>query len=67
MFKFNSEQTIDTAMGTRPAPSYANIFEVARIDNKIVKLNENIIFYIENRKHLTYKFSNPSRKHKVVV
>ena len=38
IFEFNSElffQLIGTAMGTKPAPSYANIFMARRIDNKI--------------------------------
>ena len=38
IFEFNSDlylQIIDTAMGTRPAVSYANIFMARRIDNKI--------------------------------
>ena len=38
IFEFNNElyqQLIGTAMGTRPAPPYANIFMARRIDNKI--------------------------------
>ena len=41
IFEFNSEffiQLIGTAMGTRPAVSYANIFMARKIDDKIVAL-----------------------------
>ena len=41
IFEFNSElflQLIGTAMGTRPAVSYANIFMARRIDDKIATL-----------------------------
>ena len=41
IFEFNSElflQLIGTAMGTKPAPSYANIFMARRIDNTIEKI-----------------------------
>ena len=45
IFEFNNElfiQMIGTAMGTRPAPSYANIFMAKKIDSKIVTLaNDN--------------------------
>jgi len=40
IFEFNQElflQMIGTAMGTRPAPSYANIFMTRKIDPKIVE------------------------------
>ena len=41
LFEFNSElfvQLIRTAMGSRPAPSYANLFMANKIDTKIVEL-----------------------------
>ena len=41
IFEFDEElfiQLIGTAMGTRPAPSYANIFMARKIDNKIEEL-----------------------------
>ena len=41
IFEFNDElflQIIGTAMGTRPAVSYANIFMARRIDEKITAL-----------------------------
>ena len=41
IFEFNSDlylQLIGTAMGTKPAPSYANIFMARRIDNMIKEL-----------------------------
>ena len=41
IFEFNNElflQLIGTAMGTRPAVSYANIFMARRIDEKIATL-----------------------------
>ena len=41
IFEFNNElflQIIGTAMGTRPAVSYANIFMARRIDEKIIAL-----------------------------
>ena len=41
IFEFNSElflQLIGTAMGTRPAVSYANIFMARKIDTKITEL-----------------------------
>ena len=48
IFEFNQElyqQVIGTAMGTRPAPPYANIFMANKIDNKIKevasKINDN--------------------------
>ena len=40
IFEFNQElflQMIGTAMGTRPAPSYANIFMARRIDPKLLE------------------------------
>ena len=42
IFEFNGElflQEIGTAMGTRPAPPYANLFMVRRIDNMIEYLS----------------------------
>ena len=41
IFEFNSEfflQLIGTAMGARPAPSYANIFMANKIDPAIIEL-----------------------------
>ena len=41
IFEFNSElflQLIGTAMGSRPAPSYANIFMANKIDPEIIRL-----------------------------
>ena len=45
IFEFNSElflQLIGTAMGTRPAPSYANIFMAKKIDPVIKDLANRI-------------------------
>ena len=45
IFEFNSElflQLIGTAMGTRPAVSYANIFMARRIDQQILDLAEQL-------------------------
>ena len=42
IFKFNKElfiQLIGTAMGSRPAPSYANIFMAKKIDPIIYEIN----------------------------
>ena len=55
IFEFDEElfiQLIGTAMGTRPAPSYANIFMARKIDNKIEELakkddNENHIKFFK--------------------
>ena len=50
IFEFNEElfiQLIGTAMGTRPAPSYANIFMAKKIDPKIESLAK------------SYNFENP--------
>ena len=44
IFEFNQElfiQLIRTAMGTRPAPSYANIFMAKKIDPKILEAASN--------------------------
>ena len=44
IFEFNQElfiQLIGTAMGTRPAPSYANIFMAKKIDPKILEAASN--------------------------
>ena len=41
LFEFNGEmyqQQIGTAMGSRPAPSYANIFLARKIDNQIINI-----------------------------
>ena len=45
IFEFNKElflQMIGTAMGTRAAPSYANIFMARKIDQKILDLASNL-------------------------
>ena len=42
IFEFNQElfiQLIETAMGSRPAPSYANLFMARKIDPEILKLS----------------------------
>ena len=46
IFEFNQElfiQLIGTAMGCRPAPSYANIFMAKKIDPEIVKIAQSLI------------------------
>ena len=45
IFEFNRElfiQMIGTAMGTKPAPSYANIFMARKIDSKIGELSNSV-------------------------
>ena len=57
IFEFNSElfiQMIGTAMGTRPALSYANIFMARKIDSKIVALANG-----DDQESNTHKPSNP--------
>ena len=57
IFEFNNElfiQIIGTAMGTRPAPSYANIFMAKKIDPKIVTLA-----YDDGQENSAHKQYNP--------
>ena len=45
IFEFNSElfvQLIGTAMGSRPAPSYANLFMANKIDTQIIELAQRL-------------------------
>ena len=45
IFEFNKElfiQLIGTAMGSRPAPSYANIFMAKKIDPLILEISKNV-------------------------
>ena len=44
LFRFNEElwrQEVGCAMGTKPAPSYADIFMAKKIDDKIISLAQN--------------------------